>query len=75
MVTQLLIRSIQYFIDSLDEGTDCMFIKSARIKSVKSGCEYMGESSITNFRQLGQVYKYRSHLTGKKSRVVSLGQE
>lgn len=49
MVTQLLIRSIQYFIDSLDEGTDCVFIKSARIKSVKSGCEYMGESSITNF--------------------------
>lgn len=72
MVTQLLRRSIQYFIDSLDEGMDCAFIKSAKIKSVKSGCKYMGESSIKKFWQLGQVYKYRKLV---KSRVVFLGQE
>lgn len=49
MVTQPSVSSIQYFIDSLDEGMDCVFIKSAKIKSVKSGYKYMGDRSIKNF--------------------------
>lgn len=46
MVTQLFISSIQYFIDSLDEGMGCVFIKSAKIKSVKSGYKYMGDIAV-----------------------------
>lgn len=34
--------------------------------NLKSGYKYMGERSIKNFWQLGQVYKYRRHLTAKK---------
>lgn len=72
MVTQLFISSIQYFIDSLDEGMDCVFIKSAKIKSAKSGYKYMGDSSIKNFWQLGQVvYKYSSHLNCKKCGILT----
>lgn len=67
MATQLFISSIQYFIDSLDEEMDCVFIKSAKIKSVKTGYKHMGDRSIKNFWQLGQVvYKNRSHLNCNK---------
>lgn len=72
MVSQLFISSIQYFIDSLDEGMDCLFITSAKIKSVMSSYKYMGDSSIKNFWQLGQVvYKYRSHLNCNKRSVLT----
>lgn len=72
MVSQLFISSIQYFIDSLDEGMDCLFIKSAKIKPVMSSYKYMGDSSIKNFWQLGQVvYKYRSHLNCNKRSVLT----
>lgn len=72
MVTQLFISYIQYFIDSLDEGMDSVFIKSAKMKSVKSGYKYMGDSSIKNFWQLGQVlYKDRSPLNCKKHSVLT----
>lgn len=72
MATQLFISSIQYFIDSLDEEMDCVFIKSAKIKSVKTGYTHMGDRSIKNFWQLGQVvYKNRSHLNCNKRSILT----
>lgn len=46
MVTQLLRRSIQYFID---EGMDCAFIKSAKIKSVRVAANTWGRAARRNF--------------------------
>lgn len=52
MVTQLLRRSIQYFIDGLDEGMDCAFIKSAKIKSVRVAANTWGRAARKTFDNL-----------------------